>query len=261
MIKKTIFKIFFISIVGLMVSCGSNVDSIKNKTSFEKNNEITENNSIKNNHQKLYIFKNLKEKTEDSNIDFLKNAPVNQLQLIPIDVKFSEFEKNILDSGYIKESSDSSLAFKRYEIEKVFDKVNNIYFFYEGSQLPDLSSNIYSIDKSLEKQDRIILNLSFDIDTETSKYRKINLDLSVPLILFNSLSGIDRIQVANTYKELLNSHIVDIENNVNTYGDLLVTNRVEESGYWLELNTLLTHNNTKLYIYKSKGVPNKTNRY
>ena len=166
-------------------------------------------------------------------------------------INFKKKKKNIFKSGYIKNEKNTTILNKRYEVESIFDNVAKIYFFNSNDELPEIYSTIFSNNKQRTSYSKIVVNLSFDYDESNKKYRKIDTDDTVPMIFVESLSGVNKVQANQVYRDLLKKHIIDIEKNINKYGDFLVTNRVEYSGYFFEFNTLQLQNNTFFYIYKA----------
>lgn len=243
--KNITLFLILINLNFLMASCGSSVDGGNNQVSAQNEKDI---NKVDN---KSYTYQKSIVSLSGSEIDFLKNAPVNNKILIPMLINFSEFEKNILKSGYIKNEKNTAILNKRYEIESIFDNVAKIYFFNSNDELPEIYSTIFSNNKQRTSYSKIVVNLSFDYDESNKKYRKIDTDDTVPMIFVESLSGVNKVKANQVYRDLLKKHIIDIEKNINKYGDFLVTNRAEYSGYFFEFNTLQLQNNTFFYIYKA----------
>ena len=204
-------------------------------------------------HTKNYIFKNNSERLITPEVDFSKNAPVNQLKLEEISIDFYKIKNEILKSGYIEHKENAPLSKKRYEIEPNSYGINKIFFFGRGDELPEISSTIYSTGENLKSQRKIVIYLGHDYDEVTGRYKKINLDPEVPMIFTNILE-LNEKNLMDVYEKLLQEHITDIENRVHKYGKFLVTNRIEVSGFWFEFNTDQTNNYTAFYIYKSNCV-------
>ena len=204
-------------------------------------------------HTKNYIFKNNSERLITPEVDFSKNAPVNQLKLEEISIDFYKIKNEILKSGYIEHKENAPLSKKRYEIEPNSYGINTIFFFGRGDELSEISSTIYSTGDNLKSQRKIVIYLGHDYDEVTGRYKKINLDPEVPMI-FTNILGLNEKDLMDVYEKLLHEHITDIENRVHKYGEFLVTNRIKFSGFWLEFNTDQTNNYTAFYIYKSNCV-------
>ncbi len=205
-------------------------------------------------HTNYYIFKNNSESLIAPEVDFSKNAPVNQLKLEAISIDFYKIKNEILKSGYIEHKENAPLSKKRYEIEPNLYGINKIFFLGRGDELPEISSAIYSTGDNLKSQRKIVIYLGHDYDEVTGRYKKINLDPEVPMI-FTNILGLNEKDLMDVYEKLLHEHITDIENRVHKYGEFLVTNRIKVSGLWFEFNTDQTNNYTAFYIYKSNGVP------
>lgn len=90
-------------------------------TSYSFSNSIED-------HTNYYIFKNNSERLIAPEVDFSKNAPVNQLKLEAISIDFYKIKNEILKSGYIEHKENAPLSKKRYEIEPNLYGINKIFF-------------------------------------------------------------------------------------------------------------------------------------
>ena len=253
-----VFTIIVVLFNSFMVACNSSVDNLNDKKSLgsdsgSENFNVKKEQNIERS-KEYYIFKNNSEPLIAPEVDFSKNAPVNQLKLEAISIDFYKIKNEILKSGYIEHKENAPLSKKRYEIEPNSYGINKIFFFGRGDELPEISSTIYSTGENLKSQRKIVIYLGHDYDEVTGRYKKINLDPEVPMIFTNILE-LNSKNLMDVYEKLLQEHITDIENRVHKYGKFLVTNRIEVSGFWFELNTDQTNNYTAFYIYKSNGVP------
>ena len=159
--------------------------------------------------KKYYIFKSTIEHQVVPEIDFSKNAPVNQLKLEKIPICFSKIENAILTSGYIESKKDTSVVYNRYEIEPNSYGINRIFFYSQGVELPEISSTVYSTGGNLKYQRKIVIYLGNDFDKSTGKYKKINLNPEVPII-YAKVLGLNEIDSKKVYEKLLHEHIADI---------------------------------------------------